>query len=300
MSEKLKEMAQEALKNPKFAQKEIERVKDELEKEILHKNLKKEVLSQTEESQNVFVKAAAGDSLYDTRTENNMRAMSSSLDSCVDFFFKAGAMRGQDILPVFQKAYKENPLIALQISLWLRDIRGGAGERKLFRDIIKFLSQTIKKDADDAKFLNKMLLKIPEIGRFDDLLFVEKSHRLKAFEIIKTALENKNGLCAKWLPRQGAIANELRKHFGLNPKEYRKLLVSLTNVVETLMCEKLWQDIQYKSVPSLAFSRHSSAFRRHDEKRFTDYINAVKKGEEKINAGAVYPYDIVYNVFAGN
>ncbi|MDR1942158.1 MAG: DUF2828 family protein [Endomicrobium sp.] len=300
MSKKLKEMAQEAVKNPKFVEKEVQKVKSELEDEIAKNNLKKEAFSAKDSSQNAFVKAAACDSLYDARTENGMRAMSSTLDACVDFFFKAGAMRGQNILPVFQKAYKENTVIALQIALWLRDIRGGAGERKLFRDIVKYLSETVKKYSDEEKTFLKLLDKIPQVGRFDDLLETGKNYRQAAYDIIKTALENKNGLCAKWMPRQGTQANQLRKYFDLTPKEYRKLLVSLTNVVETLMCENLWNEVQYNALPSLAFSRYSKAFRKHDGDRFSAYIESVNKGEEKINASAVYPYDIIKNLRQGN
>jgi hypothetical protein len=291
MSEKLKEMARKAIENPKFARKEAE---------IQYEELKKLAVQEKEDSSNVFVKAISEDSLYDARTENDMRAMSSSLDACVDFFFKAGAMRGQDIKPVFEKAYKEDKRIALQSALWLRDARGGAGERQLFKDITKYLSENVKTNSNDERLLLKFLNKVPLVGRFDDLLAIENSYQKFSFEIIKEALENKNGLCAKWMPRQGNKANALRKYFDLTPKEYRKLLVCLTNVVESLMCQNLWDSIEYSAVPSLAMSRYSSAFKKHDKGRFAKYIEDVSAGKEKINAAAVYPYNIVRNLMAGN
>jgi hypothetical protein len=42
------------------------------------------------------------------------------------------------------------------------------------------------------------------------------------------------------------------------------------------------------------------AFGKRDGERFTSFIESVKKGDVKINAGAVYPYDIVKNLNHGN
>lgn len=239
---------------------------------------------------NTFTDAVINQS---ARTQNGMKARKSTANACVDLFFKAGAMRGQNIVPQFTAAYVEDKNLALRAAQWLRDVRGGAGERKLYRDILNELEVS---DADAAVALMK---KTPELGRWDDLLvFKTENMKTKAFDMIKSALEEGNGLTAKWMPRKGAIANELRNYFGWSPKFYRKRLVELTKVVETQMCNKEFDKINFSHVPSLASSRYKKAFFRNTPK-FAEYVNALVKGDKsvKVNTGAVYPYDLLKGVF---
>jgi hypothetical protein len=105
------------------------------------------------------------------------------------------------------------------------------------------------------------------------------------------------------MPRKGNVANSLRKHLGLTPKEYRKLLVQSTNVVETPMCAKTWEKINYSSVPSLAAARYQKAFIKNDGERYNKYVellkSPIKTSEVKINAQAVYPYDVIKSLKYG-
>ena len=237
----------------------------------------------------------------EARTANGMKARASTANACVDLFFKIGASRGKNIVPDFTAAYVQNRDIASRIALWVRDARGGAGERKLFRDIIADL---IKSDTDRAI---AMLRKVPELGRWDDLLVPEvlanESARVVAFEMIRYALEDSNGLCAKWMPRKGEVAAMLRAHLGWSPKRYRKTLVSLTKVVEQQMCANQWDEINFNHVPSVASARYKKAFSRHTDKYkewTTALVSTDPKVKEtvKVNAGAVYPYDVLKGVIS--
>ena len=234
----------------------------------------------------------------DTFTENGMVTNSSTLNECVNLFFTIGAMRGQDkqrLLSNFSKAFNENPLTAIRILFWSRDVRGGAGERQIFRDIIQFLAET------DSEVLAKNIKFIPEFGRWDDLtvLFNTKVNN-DAMATIIQGLESRNGLCAKWMPRKGVIFNSIRKAMGLTPKSLRKMLVELSNTVEQKMCANEWTNIEYSKVPSLAMGRYSKAFPKHDSLGFGQHILALKNGETKVNASAVYPYDVVKTLNLGN
>jgi hypothetical protein len=224
----------------------------------------------------------------EARTLNNMKARASTASACVDLFFHIGALRGQDVIPTFVKAFTENKELALRIALWARDVRGGAGERKIFRDILQYLEEA---DPDAAYLL---LNKTPEVGRWDDLLVLEKELKTEAFKAYAAALEGGNGLAAKWAPRKGPKANSLRKMLHLSPKEYRKLLVKNTNVVETQMCSNKWEDINFSHVPSRAASIYKKAFDRHTPK-YKEYVEALVRGDEdvKINASAIYPHDVI-------
>ncbi len=233
------------------------------------------------------------------RTTNGMKALKSTLSDTTDLFFKIGASRGKDITTQFAKAYGENREMSLRVAQWARDIRGGAGERELFRQVLKYLEKNHKDDLLGTHIMQNTA----EIGRWDDLLvFTDADVKAKAFGLIWKALDTGNGLCAKWMPRKGPVALELRTFLGWSPKYYRKRLVELTKVVETQMCAKEFDSINFSHVPSLAMSRYSKAFGKNAPYAFTAYKEALKKGDKavKVNAGAVYPYDIVNNVRHGD
>ena len=220
-------------------------------------------------------------------TENGMKARKQTGSKCVDLFFKIGASRGKDIIPHFVAALAESRELALRIAQWARDVRGGAGERQIFKDILKFLN------AVNAPELESLIKKTPELGRWDDLLVLEGGRSNMADKPILEALKRGDQLCAKWMPRQGPHAERLRKQLKLSPKEWRKLLVGLTHVVEQQMCAKQWEAINFDHVPSLAHARYRQAFLRNSTIAYQKYLGLLKKGEAKVNVGAVYPYDVL-------
>jgi hypothetical protein len=240
-----------------------------------------------ENKMNTFANAVIN---QEARTENGMKARASTASACVDLFFKIGAMRGQDPIPAFTAAFVEDAEIATRIALWARDVREGAGEREIFRKIMKHTEN------------QHLIDKTPELGRWDDLLvFLEDGVDADIQEYIirkiATALIDGNGLCAKWMPRKGPVAVKLRAALQLSPKQYRKLLVNRTKVVETQMCAKDWDAINFSHVPSLAASRYKKAFNRNTPK-YKEWAEKLVKGDKtvKVNAGAVYPYDVLKGV----
>lgn len=228
------------------------------------------------------------------RTTNGMRARSGSGAPLVDLFYKIGASRGKNVVADFETAYQADSDIALKIALWARDVRGGAGERQLVRDILLHL----EKQYPDT--LLRLLPFIPEFGRWDDMLiFKTKPVKDAAYTLIGDALRARNGLCAKWMPRQGPIAVEIRNFYGMTPKFYRKSLVALTNVVETKMCAQDWDSIEFGKLPSLASARYNKAFARNAAEAYTAYKDRLTAGTDKVNASAVYPHDVVKTLKAG-
>jgi hypothetical protein len=236
-----------------------------------------------------FVEAVVN---QDARTTNGMKARKSTANAVVDLFYNAGASRGKNIIPAFTAAFVENKELALRVAAWLRDARGGAGERQLFRDILVHLEKT---DPDAALALLK---KVPEVGRWDDI-FVFSNPDLKsaAYTMLGDALRAQNGLAAKWTPRKGKIAAEIRAFFGMTPKQYRKSLVAMTKVVETQMCAGDWDNINFNHVPSVASRNYKKAFGRHTPK-FAEYVAALVKGTPgvKVNANAIFPHDVLKGV----
>ncbi len=237
----------------------------------------------------------------DTFTANGAVTHSTSANACLDLFFLIGASRGQSINSVRHKAFYENPDLTTRIMLWARDIRQGAGERQHIRDFIQYL-EGIK-----AYGLCKLVInKLPELGRWDDMLAVQTSiMQQHVASLVKSALANNDALCAKWMPRESsskrAIALWLMKELGVSAKQYRKLLSSVTNVVESKMCKNEFSEINYQHVPSRAMLNYTKCFKRRDEVRFKAFIESLAKGEVKINAGAVYPNEVLYRAMeSGN
>lgn len=235
---------------------------------------------------NTFVESIGAER---TVTTNGMEAFKGTLKATVDLFYQIGASRGRDILPLFAKAMAENREVALRIAQWARDVRGGAGERQIYRDILQYLEM---RDREAAKAL---IYKTPEVGRWDDLLVFRYDEKLRdeAFAMIHMALMAGDGLAAKWMPRKGVDAVALREYMGMSPKQYRKTLVGLTNVVETLMCAKKWDAIEFGKVPSLASTRYKGAFYRNAKEAYEAYAARLAKGEDKVNAAAVFPYQVL-------
>lgn len=212
---------------------------------------------------------------------------------CVDFFF-VGATLIKDA-PQFQKmfnaAYAENAELAVRILLYIRDVREGAGLRNSPREVIKELCST------NPALAARVLSKMPELGRWDDML-VAFGTPLQGFvmTIIMDALTvSKNALCGKWMPRRGPVFNALFRMAGVSPKEMRKYLVSLTNVVEHYMYPGKWELIDFSKLPSQASSRYQKTFWKNAPETYGQYVEALKKGVPtvKVNAGAIYPHEIM-------
>jgi len=228
-----------------------------------------------------------------TKTTNGDFAYKSTLDANVDLFYQAGSSRGSDIHHIFDKALAKNEDVAIRTLLWLRDAREGAGERQQFKNLVLRLK---------PEMIQRVIPLIPELGRWDDLLvFLGTPYERQAAGVIAAGLNQGNGLCAKWMPRKGKNAARLRKILGIKkPELWRKLLVSLSNTVEQQMCAKDWNNIEFDKVPSVAAGRYIQAFLRNAPESYNAYKAKLVKGEAKINAGAVYPYDVLKSMRQGN
>lgn len=245
---------------------------------------------------NSFVKAVNAPRA--TRTTNGMPALTNTGEALTDFFFKVGASRNlseTEIQAMFMRAFGADKEIATRILLWARDIRGGAGERRVFRELMLWLEKNYPAETI------KLLPYVSEFGRWDDLLIFKSDRVLgEALKICALALRSGDGLAAKWMPRKGLVSAKLRTVMGMSPKAFRKMLVGLTNVVETKMCAQDWNSIEFGKLPSLASKQYQKAFGRHAPEAYTSYIEALKKGDAKINANAIFPHDVIVGLRKGN
>lgn len=248
-----------------------------------------------------------------TFTENGARTNKSTKSDVLDWFGAGGALRQrqpQDIINLFTRAFAEDRLTTLKILFYFRDVREGQGERNTFRIIANYLGQHY------ADVIRKNLENIPFYGRFDDLYCLVGTPLEKdVFELIAKQLKadlramkagESVSLCAKWLKSENTssaescrLGRKTREALELTPKRYRKILASLRsyiNVLETKMCAGKWNEINFEQVPSKASLNYRKAFGRHDQERYAKYLESVKKGEAKMNASAVFPYEIFRSI----
>jgi len=230
-----------------------------------------------------------------TFTENEMPTNETSLDANVDFFGSIASARSwneSDIIQAFENAMNENPLIAMKTLFYARDIRGGQGERRIFRVCLEHLCSMY------PEIFHKNLPLVPMYGRWDDMFGCSDR---KVLEFIKYGLTVKqDGLLAKWLPRKGGFANDVRNYMNLTPKQYRKIVVGLSKTVEQKMCANEWKDIELAHVPSVAMTKYNKAFWRHIPEKFESFLQDVKEGKATIHADTLYPYDLYRAIKRGD
>lgn len=248
-----------------------------------------------------------------TLSDNGAVMHATTGKALLDLNFSVSSLRNAsdtDIVNKFTSAWFENPLLAVKWMFFARDIRGGMGERRLFRTCFNWLA-TQKPDV--AK---KLLKLVPEYGRWDDLWMSGLTGDVwsSVVDLIADALSSdlKNvddgkpvSLLAKWLPsintsspKTRALASKIASDLGMNERTYRKTLSKLraaSHVVEVDISANRWKEIDYNHVPSLANLKYKNAFERHDAVRRLKWLEVLKSGEAgvKINSSVAFPCDIV-------
>lgn len=251
-----------------------------------------------------------------TRTENGAVALNTTSDARLDLFGTIGALREADenrITTLFSEAYAQDKLFATKIAFYARDIRCGLGERKTFRTIIRYMAE------HHPEALRPNLDLIGVFGRYDDLYELIgtpleddmwKAMKNQFEEDLKNLNDDKAiSLLAKWIKTADASSTETRKlgiltaqKLGYPVYNFKRIVRSMRKqigIVESLMSAGKWTEIKYPEVPSRAMMIYRRAFAKHDPDGFSEFINKADKGEVKINASTLYPYDIVEKILYG-
>lgn len=240
-------------------------------------------------------------------TENGGKAYKTTGSYCLDYFALVGGMRFnyKQSLNLFLKAYYENPILAIKLLFFVRDIKEGLGERRIFRYTLNTLANMY------PEVVNQLIPYIPTFGRYDDLLSCYNSPVRKAvITVIKEQLQKdieakKEGkpisLLAKWLPSINTssietreLANKLCQSLGMKKEEYRKTLSFLRNglIIENNLRENDYT-FDYQTVPGCAMFKYKNAFINNDKKRYQEYLSSVNSGKAKINVKTIYPYQVI-------
>lgn len=249
-----------------------------------------------------------------TRTENGAVALNTTGDKCLDFYSTVGSLRNADkdrVCTLFADAYNEDALLATKISFYGRDIRGGCGERKTFRTIIRYMAE------HHPEALRPNLDLIGVYGRYDDMYSLIGTPleddmwaaMKKQFEEDMSNLhaDKAVSLLAKWIKTADASSKETRKlgiltaqKLGYPVYNFKRMVRALRRkigVIESLMSTGRWDEIEYSAVPSRAMMIYRNAFKKHDEDRYNTFVSKALTGEEKINSSTLYPYDLIHSIF---
>ncbi len=257
-----------------------------------------------------------------TRTLNGAKTHGSTGDACLDFFAVAGGMRYRSRssqIALFDRAYIETPELAAKLLFHLRDIRGGMGERTLFRTLLRHVAFAWPGTAvKNARY-------VAEFGRWDDLLcLLDTPAGEEAVRIIRQQLADDRAalkkreagdgeahisLLAKWLPSDNAssprtrsMARKLMKALDMDVKEYRAALTGLRariGLVERTLTKKQPNRVNYEAVPAQAMLKYRQAFAVRDSGRFSRYLREVQKGGSRIHADTLFPYEVLRPFFHG-
>ena len=238
------------------------------------------------------------------RTENGALGYATSGSALLDLNFAVSSLRNrseEEIREMFLEAFSEDANLAMKWLFYARDVRGGLGERRLFRAIYSHLP---------IKIGERLLEFIPEYGRFDDLIYLinflpyeNKVINILSKQLATDIMDMKKGnsisLCAKWMPsintsskKTCALAKKIAKRMGLSHKGYRIMLSRLRKylkVVETTISANKWDEVDYAAVPSKANLKYKNAFARHDGLRYEAFINT--RGSE-MKSSTNYPYEV--------
>jgi len=251
-----------------------------------------------------------------TLTENGAAAYERTGSECLDLFAAIGAVRNasdEEIIRRFTRAFAEDRHAAMKILFFARDIRGGLGERRVFRVIMRWLAE------NEPETVLKNIEHIAEYGRYDDLLvFLHTSCEDQTVTYLKSQLEkdieamkigDNISLLAKWLPSINASNMEtvkngkhLAKSFNMKDSVYRKTLSSLRSYIKILENNLRKKDytFDYSLQPSRAMFKYRKAFYRNDGQRYEKFLSKVERGEATLHADNVAPYELVEPYLTGS
>ena len=248
-----------------------------------------------------------------TYTENGSVTYRSTGRDCLDLFATIGALRReseQEITARFLRAYAEDPDLAMKILFYGRDVRGGLGERRVFRILLRWLA------VSKPESVVRNLPYVAEYGRWDDVLvLLDTPCRAEALALLKQQFDadlaalSSDGdvsLLGKWLPSVNAsndetirAAKQIANAFGLSDRDYRKTLTKLRAQIRILENNLRKRDytFDYSKQPSKAMFKYRKAFLRNDSERYGAFMQRVSTGEVKLNTGALYPYEIIEKAY---
>jgi hypothetical protein len=249
-----------------------------------------------------------------TATENGAISLASTGSARVNLFFKTVRNTPETSLrKMLNESWAEDPIDTIVLIFHLRDCRGGKGEKAQFHSCLRWLIE------NHPEHLKALLSLISFYGSWKDLLvFFDSSmeEQMISFytqQIWQDLARLKSGdkkslgeisLAAKWAPTEGChhdekfkAAEKFARGLGVRKCDYRRtFLVPLRShlrLVESEMCNKKWEEIDFSRVPSKAMKKYAKAFFKNCPERYQQFLLQVRSGAKKMNVGRLHPHEIL-------
>jgi len=215
---------------------------------------------------------------YDQEEENSLTAIESFINE-ISYLRKASE---EEIINKYKLILLFNNDESIKFLFFIRSIKKGLGERRIFRILLKYLAK------ENPDIIEKNLRSIPKYGRWDDLYALfdtpleEKVINLFKSQIQKDLSSKRPSNLGKWLKSENSSSKESRALgyktrvlLNYSPKEYRKLLSTLRrklNIIESNLTSKQYQRINYEDLSKIVLSKYKKAFLRNDNDKYNLYL----------------------------
>lgn len=266
---------------------------------------------------NVFSKKAI---FGDTFTENGAISNSTTGNSCLDYYSKAGTYTNRsqkDVDKSMASIFAEDPKMALKIIFGVRlitrksefdETQTGFGRRDEFYKAMNWLARS------NPKYLISNLHLIPIFGTWKDLIVLGCDPVIAdvclndIFSVMNENIDNQ--LLLKFLPqirsksrcdrdkKRILFAKKFCKFAGMNYQGYRKLKSSgKAHIWQKQMSAGKWNEINFNGIPGKAMFRHISQ-KGKDQKTVFERHGLVKDLEKWVLSQenvkfTGYPYELL-------
>jgi len=240
-------------------------------------------------------------------THQGAKAHEHAMNHSLEFFSKAGSLYTKrskknksfysdesTAKDLFVNSWITDKPLSMKLLLWLRDCRGGAGNRSGSAECYKWLAEY------DPQWILANMHWMPQVGRWSDVrsLFGTQLEKAAA-HFWGDKIKERDVLASKWAKRTD---HPIRKVLGMRVADFRRLLANIRkdHIVEYQMCSGEWGQINYEHVPSVAMARYTKAFGKHDEARFNIFKEKLVSGEATIKADVLFPHDCIRTALNGD
>jgi len=237
----------------------------------------------------------------------------------LDLFIKMVRQINKDDLEKYlEKSWEFDKLRTIAIIFNSRDRINGKKEKMISNNSMSWL-----KNNHNQIYKKNILNYINNYGCWNDLNFIIKSNKKHSYEyklfaeqlkkdieVLNNNDENNNhhkniSLCSKWVisPNHSDVIkiarylfnNDLKNYQQRYRKEIIKPLRTHLDLLETKLCNKDYENIDYKKLPAKALSMYVKSFKRNDTDKYQQYLEDVKNNKINMKITGLMQNEIIKN-----
>jgi hypothetical protein len=213
-----------------------------------------------------------------------------------------------DLINYLDKSWELSKIKTLAIIFNSRDRLKGKKEKEISNFCLLWL-----KHYHNEIYKKHILIYINEYGCWNDVNYIITKTKIHNYEYKlfadqlkkdKELLENNENisLCAKWVISPGHkkvikiarhIFPDIKNYQEKYRKEYIIPLRKKLDIIESKLCNKDWELIDYSKVPAKALSIYKKSFIKNDNEKYTEFLNDVANNKIKLKISGLLPHEII-------